>query len=157
MTRGCLKSGLRYTLRMKRTIYARDLTDEAWRGLAPFIPPAKCGGRPRTTNRRQGLDAIFSLLRSGCAWRLLPHDVPRGQTVSDSCRTWRVSGGWAQITPTGRQRLRQAAGREQEPRAALMARQSVTTTARGGGHGYEGGQHINGRKRHLVVDPTGLV
>jgi putative transposase len=68
--------------------YASDLSDAEWTILEPFIPPAKVGGRPRSVNMRQILNGIFYVLRSGGAWRLLPHEYPPGRR----CMTTFVSG-----------------------------------------------------------------
>jgi len=125
--------------------------------LAPLIPPAKPGGRPRTTDMREVLNAIFYLLRSGGAWRLLPREFPAWQTVYDYFRHWRDTGLWEQIHTTLRERVRCQIGRKAEPSAAIIDSQSVKTTDRGGEHGYDGGKKINGRKRHLLVDTLGLV
>jgi hypothetical protein len=63
-----------------------DLTDEEWHILAPLLPPEKSGGRPRTYPLREVLNGIQYLLRGGCAWRLMPHDLPQWQTAY---QTWR--------------------------------------------------------------------
>ena len=67
---------------MNRLSYPTDLTDDEWKILELLIPPAKPRGRPRETNMREVLNAIFYLLRTGCAWRLLPHDFPPWGTVA---------------------------------------------------------------------------
>lgn len=125
--------------------------------LAPLIPPAKPGGRPRTTDMREVLNAIFYLLRSGGAWRLLPREFPVWQTVYDYFRCWRNRGLWEQIHTMLRDQVRCQVGRAAEPSAAIIDSQSVKTTDRGGEHGDDGGKKVNGRKRHLLVDTLGLV
>ncbi len=142
---------------MKRKAYSSDLTDDEWLLLEPFIPPAKHGGRPRSTDMREVLDAIFYILRGGSAWRLLPHDFPKWQTIYHYFRCWRKSGLWELIHTTLRQRVRVQAGREAEPSASIIDSQSVKTTERGGVHGYDGGKKISGRKRHILVDTLGLL
>jgi len=142
---------------MNRRIYSTDTTDEEWAVLTELIPPAKYGGRPRTTDVREVLNAVFYILRAGCTWRLLPHDFPRWKTVYHYWREWRISGLWEQINTTLRQTLRNKIGREIEPSAAVIDSQSVKTTERGGIHGYDGGKKISGRKRHLLVDTVGLL
>jgi putative transposase len=137
--------------------YASELSDQEWAILEPLIPQAKPGGRPRSVDIRQILNGIFYLLRSGCAWRLLPHDYPAWSTVYDSFRTWRNAGVWEQIVTTLRERLRTQAGRQATPSAAIIDSQSVKTTERGGPHGYDGGKKLSGRKRHLLVDTMGLL
>jgi putative transposase len=142
---------------MSRKRYTSDLTDTEWGQLAPLIPPAKPGGRPRTIDTREVVNAIFYLLRSGCAWRLLPHDFPCWHTVYDYFRKWRKAGLWEQIHTYLRAQVRVSAAREADPSAAILDSQTVKTTERGGPHGDDGGKKLNGRKRHLLVDTTGLV
>jgi putative transposase len=142
---------------MRRKTYTSDVTDCEWAILAPLLPAAKPGGRRRTTDLREVLNAIFYLLRGGCAWRLLPHDFPAWQTVYDYFRKWRQAGVWERVHGALRRRVRRQAGRAAEPSAAIIDTQSVKSTERGGEHGYDGGKKVNGRKRHLLVDTLGLV
>jgi putative transposase len=137
--------------------YASDLSDQEWDILEPLIPSAKPGGRPRSVDMRQILNGIFYLLRSGCAWRLLPHDYPAWSTVYDYFRKWRNAGVWEQIVTILRERLRVQVGRKATPSGAIIDSQSVKTTERGGPHGYDGGKKLSGRKRHLLVDTMGLL
>jgi putative transposase len=137
--------------------YASDLSNQEWAILEPLIPSAKPGGRPRIVDMRQILNGIFYMLRSGCAWRLLPHDYPAWSTVYDYFRKWRNAGVWEQIVTILRERLRTQAGRKATPSGAIIDSQSVKTTERGGPHGYDGGKKLSGRKRHLLVDTMGLL
>ena len=138
-------------------LYDCDLSDQEWAILEPLIPSAKAGGRPRSVDMRQILNGIFYLLRSGCAWRLVPHDYPAWSTIYDYFRKWRNAGVWEQIVTTLRERLRVQAGRQATPSGAIIDSQSITTTERGGPHGYDGGKKLSGRKRHLLVDTMGLL
>lgn len=142
---------------MNRTPYGSDLNDDQWNAIAPLIPPAKPGGRPRTVDMREILNAIFYVVRSGCAWRLLPHDMPVWSTVYDYFRQFRKAGVWQCIHDTLRVQVRCQEGRQESPSAAIIDSQSVKTTEKGGPRGYDAGKKINGRKRHLVVDTIGLV
>jgi putative transposase len=137
--------------------YASDLSDAQWVILESLIPAAKAGGRPRSVNMRQILTGILYVLRSGGAWRLLPHDYPAWSTVYHYFRIFRNEGVWERIVTTLRERLRMLAGRQATPSAAIIDSQSVKTTERGGPHGYDGGKKLSGRKRHLLVDTLGLL
>jgi putative transposase len=117
---------------MSRTAYPSDLTDAQWRRIEPLIPPAKPGGRPRSVNMREILGGIWYVLRSGCAWRLMPHDLPPWSTVYDYFRKFRHSGVWQLIHDALRDRVRQKDGREMSPSAAVIDSQSVKTTEKGG-------------------------
>lgn len=117
---------------MIRTAYPSDLTDAQWKTIEPLIPPAKPGGRPRKVDMREICNGIWYVLRSGCAWRLLPHDLPAWSTVYDYFRKFRQSGVWQAIHDVLRGKVRREAGREESPSAAVIDSQSVKTTEKGG-------------------------
>ena len=113
---------------MSRRRYPSDLSDAEWALLAPLLPAAKPGGRPRSVDLREIVNAISYWLRGGVAWRALPHDFPPCKTVYHYWRAWRLSGDWERLHAILRERLRVRAGRAATPSAGIVDSQSVKTT-----------------------------
>jgi transposase len=125
----------------ERRVYASDVTDKEWAILEPLIPAAKPGGRPEEIERREIVNGILYVLRSGCPWCLLPHDLPNWSTVYLYFREWKRAGIWEQVNTALRRQVRVAAGREAEPSAAILDSQSIkTSSVRGDARGYDGGK-----------------
>ena len=119
---------------MKTSSYDTDLTDAQWVILAPFFAVATTG-RPRQYAYRSLINAIFYVLRSGCHWRLLPHEFPPWNTVYYYFRRWRRDGRWHQLHTALRERVRTNTGRAVQPSACMLDSQSVKTTGVGGPRG----------------------
>lgn len=137
--------------------YPSDLSDAEWNVIRHVFSKRTKRGRPQTVGRRELLNAMFYVVRSGCQWRMLPKDFPKWQTVASQFYRWRNSGLWERIHHRLHQRVREQAGKSKRPTAGIIDSQSVKTTEQGGPRGYDGGKKINGRKRHIVVDTLGML
>ena len=139
-----------------RKPYPSDLSESQWLLIAPLLPSSG-GGRTRTTDLREVLNAVLYLFRTGCGWRHLPQDFPPEGTVRDYFHQWRRAGVWQTIHDQLRRAVRVQEERDPEPSAAIIDSQSVKATRTTGSRGYDAGKKINGRKRHLLVDTLGLL
>ena len=143
--------------------YPSDLSDDEWLLIEPLLPAPRwggpAGGRPEAHPRREIVNAIRYLVRSGCAWRQLPADFPPWQTVYDYFRRWQADGTTGRVHDALRAQARLAAGRDREPTAAVIDSQSVRAagTVPKASRGWDNAKKVNGRKRHIAVDTTGLV
>ena len=137
--------------------YPSDLTEREWALIAPLLPPARPGGRPRTTSLRDVMNAILYIASSGCPWRMLPKDFPPVSTVRGYFYDWRNSALFSTINGLLVIGARELEGRDASPTAGVIDSQSVKTSESGGIRGYDAGKKIKGRKRHIVTDTLGLL
>jgi len=116
------RSGLRYP---------SDLNDAEWALIAPFIPPARRGGRRRSVNVREVINAIFYVLSTGCQWQAVPKDLPPRSTAHFYFMLWNWDGTLERIHDTLYVAMREAAGREASPSAAIIDSQSARASQKG--------------------------
>ena len=141
--------------------YPSDMTDAEWALIAPLIPPEKRHGRRREVVIREVVNAIFYVLSTGCQWRFLPKDLPPRSTVHDYFKLWEWDGTLERIHFTLFVQVRELAGKEASPTAAIIDSQSVKSAERGGAEidpiGYDAGKKVKGIKRHILVDTLGMM
>jgi putative transposase len=142
---------------MHRRKYGTDVTDEEWKQLRPLLPGPKKMGRPRKWHLRDMVDAVFYVQKTGCQWRMLPHDFPPWTTVYTCFDTWKNDGTWKRVHDFLRRKVRRLDERKGQPSAAVLDSQSVKSSETADTAGYDAGKKIKGRKRHLLVDTLGLV
>jgi putative transposase len=142
-----------------RKHYPSDLTDGEWEYLTKILPKQSKKGRPATHSRRDILNAIFYLTRTGCAWRYLPKEYPPWKTVYHYFRKWRVDGVWKRVNKQLRRLLRKRKNKHPQASLAILDSRSVKTTdvAKADTVGYDSGKKVKGRKHHILVDTLGLV
>lgn len=148
-----------YSRKRRGRRYPSDLTDAEWSVIKHLIPAPRPGGRPRTTDMREVINAIFYLLRTGCGWEYLPTEFPPWQTVYGYFSSWGQDGTWESLNHALVMRTREQAGREASPTAGILDCQSAKSAERGGRRidrvGYDAGKAVKGRKRHVLVDTMG--
>ena len=157
----CCPGGLSRSSRARR--YPSDMTGAELAVCEPLLPApawlAGKGGRPSRYCMRDIVDAIRYLTHNGPVWRALPADFPHAWTVYYWADKWQADGSTERMHDDLRERVRAAAGRNAAPTAAIIDSQSVkgSEMVARAGRGYDAGKKINGRKRHIAVDTTGLL
>jgi putative transposase len=134
-----------------------DLTDAEWARVSDLFERDGGRGTPARYERRHMVNACCYILRTGCAWRLLPKTFPPWQAVYKAFSRWAAAGVFELLHDRLRQQWRERVGKAPDPTAAIIDAQSTRSTAQGGGTGFDAGKKVKGRKRHLVVDTLGLL
>lgn len=142
---------------MPRKRYSTDLSNFQWNIINPYLPAPSKRGRPRTIGFLAIMNAIFYIVKTGCQWRLLPHDFPNWNTVYSYFRKWKRDGLWERINDALREKIRVQNGRKSQPSAAIIDSQTVKSTEETSESGYDGGKKTKGTKRHIMVDVLGLL
>jgi len=137
--------------------YPTDLNDTQWLKIRPYLPAQSETGRPRKHGWRMILNSIFYILQSGCAWRLLPKEMPPWKTVYHYFRLWRKDGTWEHIHGVLREKVRLKFGKKRQASASILDSQSSKSAEGGLACGFDAAKQVSGRKRHTLVDTLGLI
>jgi putative transposase len=139
------------------THYPSDMSDVEWELIRSYVDVREQLGAPRSVCLRCVLNALFYRNKTGCQWKMLPHEYPHPSTVYWYLKKWTDNGTWKRINDDLVIQMRRKAGKKDSPSLVIIDSQSVKTTEVGGDVGYDGGKQINGRKRHIVVDTLGML
>jgi putative transposase len=142
---------------MPRLPYDSDVNDQEGACIAPHVAQQQGPGRKRTVNIREIVNALCYMTKTGCQWRMLPHDFPKWYHVAYYFYKWLDDGTLEHINDCLREEIRITIDRDPEPSVGIIDSQSVKTVTSGEERGFDGAKQIKGRKRHCIVDTLGLL
>ena len=141
--------------------YPSDPPPAEWGEIGDMLPPARSGGNKRTVDIREVFNGVMYILATGCQWRAIPKDLPPRSTIHDYLDLWNHDGTLERVHHTLYVKCREQIGRQASPTAAVIDSQSVKGAEKGGRGidpgGFDAGKKIKGKKRHILVDTTGLL
>jgi putative transposase len=142
---------------MTRMSYPSDMNDQEWICIAPYVQQKQGAGRKRTVNIREIINALLYLAKTGCQWRMLPHDFPKWYHVAYYFYKWVEDGTLQQINDCLREAIRIEVDKDPEPSVGIIDSQSVKTVISGEERGFDSAKQVKGRKRNAMVDTLGLL
>ena len=143
---------------MERKAYPSDISDEEWAFVAPYLTLMREDAPQRDYALREVFNGLRWLMRTGAAWRLMPHDLPPWWTVHQQMQRWLKAGVFETMVHDLRVVLRMAAGRDEQPSAAIFDGRTLQSTPESGTRaGYDGAKHKQGSKVHIAVDTLGYL
>ena len=139
-----------------RKAYAYDVNDEEWAFAAPYLALMTPFAPQRTYSLREVFNGLRYVVRTGCPWRAMPHDLPPWDVVYHQAQRWIKAGVFERLVQDRRELLRLEAGRQAQPTAALLDSRTLPSTPESGTRaGYDGAKRRNGTKVHIAVDTLG--
>lgn len=133
------------------------MNDNEWAQIAQYLPKAKTTGRPMQYTWREILNGIFYMVKNGCVWRAIPHDLPPWETLYGYFRKFQKNQLWEELNRVIRERVRQKAHKEAAASLMILDSQSAKSAEGGEQRGFDGFKRVTGRKRNLIVDSLGLL